>query len=626
MKKFLAGLLSVCMAFTAIGCGGVGDRQVDNQDGIQAGTWNKPGDNKTTIKVAAMGAGLGRQWLINAAEEFARLNQETSFAPNKKGVYLELNQPDTGIAVLFTGMDKNNEDIVFTEQGYTVANGIAAGKYYPLTDVVTDETREGGTLESAMFDKYKEVFKKGDDYYAIPHAEYYGGLSYNHDVFLEHNALLADSTCNEDFVIPYEGRYNEGKPVYFVDSTSIGETGCVLSKGPDGKPNTEDDGMPCSIEEFLILLDYFTEEAKIAPIVLSGKYRNMLNYFICGMWASLAGQAQMESYYSLNGKIEVVTGFTNENLVDSINYVKKPITEWVDMTAKDAYLGNSMVAKYYALALAEIIQQEGYYLTKGVTGNTSHTDAQGILLNSSDSFVRSATGTPQTAMLMDATYWINETTFNGNYKTYNMYTLNEDKQPDVRSMALPTSVTTAEAEQKITDGKNAPSALMDINYGCCVANAKIKGNAEKEAAVKAFLKFFYSEEQLKNYTRSSHQFIALSYDFTEEELKELNPFYQRLWKLRDNENGSNIVYPSPRVGTDAQTMSTYKNAIATIYTALQTANLEPQDPSYTKSAYYVYDLNSNVKVGDIYLYGSQYVFNSLALTQQDWHSIYNVEM
>ena len=73
------------------------------------------------------------------------------------------------------------------------------------------------------------------------------------------------------------------------------------SAGSDGQMGTEDDGMPRSLEEMLVLMAYIRDETDYAPITLAGMYTNYGNYLMEGLWTALAGYDQMRNYYNCNG-------------------------------------------------------------------------------------------------------------------------------------------------------------------------------------------------------------------------------------------------------------------------------------------------------------------------------------
>ncbi len=616
-KKIIASLLAAMMVVPTVAMVGCKDDSGTGTGGGK-GTYNKPGKNKTTITAVTMAAGVGGAWLTELAEGFAKEYADYEFADGKKGVYVDCSLLDKGIRDIFNNVETGSNNIVFATMGTQFTQKAANGNFLDITDIVT-ENREGGSIESKLFEKTAYSYKYDNKYYGLPFAEYYGGLSYNRDVFVEYNALFADETCQADYTVPYTCAKYGDIEVTFANSDYIGQAGCVLSAGPDGVKGNEDDGMPSSLEEFIVLLEYFkTGEAGIQPILLAGITQvSYANYLLGGLWSSLAGQKQMENYYSLSGQVEVVTGYTDEPLFPGVDYIKKPTTEWITLTPETGYLANDMVAKYYAYALCEILQQGDYYygVSQGNTSNTSHTEGQSILINSSSALARSSTGFPQTAMIIDGSYWINETHEAFNFDHYYLFA-DTDVRPDIRWMPLPTSLTSAERET--ADFTAHASTLMDISHGVTVIDARIQSNPEIMEACKKFVSYVYREENLKKYTISSRQFMGLNYEFSDEELNQLDPFYQSLWKLRDNKQASNIVYALPKSDTSEEAFSVFRRAIHTISIDLQ-SEMFKDSILRQQSCYFVLNRPDNVlEDNGLYKYGSKYLFENTKLDAATW--------
>lgn len=582
----------------------------------------------TKLEIACMNAGLGSEWLKKAAKDFEEAYATKSYAEGKTGVVVDIADPTTGISAYFDSIGSYPQQIVFTEAGYKFRANMLSGYYADITDVVTDETVEGGSIESRIYSSYVDNFKGSDGkFYGIPHAEFYGGIAYNREVFVSENALIADDTCDTTHIARdySSSKYGLDK-VRFVKGNNIGQEGCVLSAGPDGIKGNEDDGLPTSLEQFIMLCDYLKTYKKISPIALSGQYSNMVNYLICGLWASIAGEEQMRSYYGLSGQIDVVERdsngnllFSNEPLIAGINYVKKPIVKTVEITPETGYLGNDMAAKYYAIAIAEILQKEGFYSLEALKGTVSHHGAQQFLIFSNNELAVKKGSTEKVAMLIDGSYFINETISAGNFNDYKRHS-GATEEPDVRWMALPTSCTNA--ERKVEGYKAHASTLMDINLGVAVVNAKYENNKEKMDVAKDFLKFFYSNSQLKQYTKIARQFIPMSYSFDDTELKELHPFYQSLWKLRDNKSGSNVVYVSVKKDSEANTTKVFDSVVSILFTALQSKNLAPNSPS-SNSPYAIWARTDNKPTTDgSYKYGSKHIFADLGYDAVKWQGFF----
>ncbi len=563
-------------------------------------------------------------WIDQAAERYAYLMQEKSYANGKKGVYINIDK-QMGVTTLVAQAATSTKHIFFAERKGTVNVWGTGGVIMNIDEVVKDSSRVGGTLESKIFDSAKAgmvgTIDGEEHYYGLPHYEFHAGASYNREIFNEYGAYFADmEKCNPEYVYTYDSRFGESN---FIVPDYLDEDDCVKAPGPDGIYDTEDDGLPVSFEDYVALCEYFKVGCEIAPIVLSGKYVDYLNYFIIGLWSSLAGQQQMLDYYDFNGKIEVVTGYTNEPIMEGIDYIKKPTTEWVDVTPYNGYYGSNMVAKYYALAMAEIISKEGYYAETELGINTSHLEAQKTLIYGGKAI---RADNSKAAMLMEASYWYNESEESLCFKDYVTLT-GDTHEVDLRQMALPTAYTTAQWEARLTQAEydelseadklgkevHRESALIDIGQAYCAVNNNIKDNPEIRPAVIDFIKFLYSETELRYFTMTTGMPRAISYDLSETQQDYMGNFYKRLWNLRDWESGSNMVYVSPGVNPDPVTNAVFTNARMTI-------TLELSSPPLTVDNEHPYGSLKDTKINTdgTFQTGTRYCFESTRISEHSW--------
>ncbi len=585
MKKFIALLLAMCCVFTCVACGDdpapaphehnyseswskdanshwhactCGDKQdsaahsfvaqgevevcsvcgyekgstaVDpapDTPGEPIGTWNKPGSNKTQINFLSFNGGIGSVWLEKAAEEFAKAKANTSYATGKKGVYINISKT---LGVNLDTFSSSGQHIAITERFYTPQSLSATGQLYDLTELVQDDSREGGALEDVIYESAKGGLMSDGKYYGLPHYESYGGLSYNRDRFNELGLFFTEDGE------AYESDFSNNT-YYFGDETY------ELTAGPDGDINTEEDnGLPATMEQLIVLMDYISSVKNVAPMTLSGLYKNYSTYFTAGLWAALAGTEQMQVYYNgdsnLNGKevkIEVVKRegsggieYTNDNLFEGVSYIQKPKTEWITLDGTNGYRANDMVAKYYAYAMFQIMQREKWFSTAVTKPNLNHFSAQEQLLCGADA-------TYEAPMLIEASYWYNEAEEAGTFTKVKKVTGKNQDEIDVRIMSLPSSVYDKDAVAR-------PTSYIDISQCYLYVNKKIADTVEMETAVKEFVAFLYTEPQLQAFTVETGMPRAIEYDLTEAQKEAMGNFYRRMWETRKTD-GSNVIYCS----------------------------------------------------------------------------------
>ncbi len=543
-KRILATALSTLMLVASMGgmtaCGG-GSSGNGPSGGNNKYVYNVPGDNKLTIKVKNFGGGPGNLWLEEAAERFAQLKQNEKYG-DKTGVYITYESTynqNTG------SMESDSTSIFFDERASDPTVLVQNGLLLNLDSIVKDETREGGSLESKIFESAKGGIMGNDgSYYALPHYEYYTGLSYNRTTFEDLCAYFAAE--DEDNVYPYSCKYGT--------ANFVGDMTAEKSVGPDGESGTDDDGLPRSLDEFIILCDYIKEESdrEVAPLTVSGKYYKYVEYIVTGFWSALAGTEQMRNYYNCTGEIEVVERdsngelqFTNENLFEGISYIKKPKTKTVTMAAdgSDGWMGNDMAAKYYAMAIYDVIVREGFFSATAKSGNDHWTTQM-------DLFMDGKMNTNNSAMLVEGSYWYNEANENGGLSYYETFVGKDRSELDVQWMSLPTSATVEEAEGK------AP-CFLDCGQSYAMINGNVESNPALKQACLDFIKFCYTEAELKAFTAKTGLARAINYELDATQKQSMGKFSSGLWAVRDNEAGSNVVALS---GTTA-TFKKARNAI-----------------------------------------------------------------
>lgn len=514
MKKPLALFLSCLSVFSMAACDG-------GSGGGGGGNIFEPHPDALEIVIVSMSGGVGSEWLYEmelAAEEWS----STKMYGTHPGFNLSITEKQglSGEGAL-SGSGYN---IIFGERA-DVQTFIKRGLLLEITDLVTKQDESGRSIESAIYEDTKARFQDAEGkYYGLPHYEFYAGLSYDVSAFEKYGAFIAAPNQVEQWVVPYSCNYGS---LEFTDETGLNSV--QRSCGPDGVFNTPDDGLPSSLQEMLILCQYLKEN-NVAPIVLSGQYTNMAAYLINGLWPALAGYEQMKTLYTFNGQIEAIKldangnyVFTNELLFEGVPGIYKPETEMVDITYENGNRTTDMAAKYYAYAFLEAIKNEGFLDDKSLVGTTSHTGAQRNLI-----FGSMAQGEKDRGMLIDGSYWWNESILQGNFEDYAIYV---PEERNIRFMSLPTSVNTT-----TTEGNGEPATLLDVGQGMCYVNSNIANKPELVQACKDFLEYAYSDQSLRDFTRITGIVRPMHYTLDSSERAELNGYEQALYEMRENSN------------------------------------------------------------------------------------------
>lgn len=497
MRKPIALLLSLVSTCSLFACGG--DK-----------------GNKLTLEVVGMDGGIGNQWLFDLEEEFEEKFAQTQYG-DRVGVDLEISQKQ-GLAKI--DIQADGYAVYFAERADIQQFG-AAGAVLDITDIVMEEDENGRTIDSLMTDATKARFKDAEGkYWGLPHYTFYSGLSYDVDTFNRYFAYFADSDNNSQVVSEYESKYGT--------ATFIANVAAKKSCGPDGEFGTYDDGLPSSLQELIILCSYLKENG-VAPLVLSGQWKNMCNYLTAGLWPALAGAEAISTIYTFDGTIEAIkldaNGdyiFTNELLFEGVEGIYKPETEIVEITEANGHRTTDMVEEYWATAFIEAAKQEGFFCSSSLVSTTTHTGAQSNLIYGSK-----ASGQSDKGMLIDGSYWWNESKLANTFEEYAMST-NDSPDRNIRFMSLPTSLNTT-----TTEGNGEPVTLLDVGHGNTYVNNNIKNKPEVIAAVRDFLQFVYSDAKLRAFTASTGITRPLDYTLTDEDMSNLDGYQVALLEMNE---------------------------------------------------------------------------------------------
>ncbi len=556
MKKLIALILAICCALPLVACGGTGAGEGSGLGGYEA-TYNTPGENKTQINFTVYGGGMYGTWADKLCDDFAKEHQTTKFGGGtKEGVYVKVTAE---FPTVYQNLNASGQHVItYSDNNITASDLKNTEPLYNLDAVVKDTTREGGSLESNLFETIKPSIMNGGSYYGLPYLESVGGFMYNRGLFNEVGALLG--TSGEPFKSDYSNN------TYYMTN----EDG-DLAKGPDGKAGTEDDGLPASLEEMLVVMQWLrdeTEKSKLYPVILANACEAYSNSIGRAMWASLAGYEQMRNFYNSQGEVEVIKRDHNgdivyktpaEPLFPGIEYINKPETEVITLNDDNGYKGADMAARFYAFAFMEIMMKEGFlYYDK----QASHTDAQFSVMAGS-----SVQGYKDAAMLVDYSYAYNELLNSGNTLLLPAGKTADDY--DIRYLASPTSFYTEENQQE----KDVAVELTTTYF--LVVNNSITKSADLEAATVEFVKFLYRQESLQYITKNSGFALPLEYGLDSMDKSGMNSYAKSMLGVR-KANGSNLLtrggtsegYQNNKANlTSAQYMSstTYKN----IYTGVK---------------------------------------------------------
>ena len=252
LKKIITTLLAATMCFSVAACSpAVPDGGEEENVDI----------TRTQLYVYNFNGGFGTEWLKAAKTRFEAKHAEDVLEEGKKGVQIiiKANKDSNNGDTFWNNIPKAREEVYFVE-GADYYKLVGNGTMLDITEAVTNPLSEYGETESVKDKMSAEQqayygVKNGESatYYAVPHYAGYWGIIYNKDLFDRQGYYFADD----------QSLFEAGNQLAlrFVQS-SLDNT--RKSAGPDGKYDTDDDGLPTTYEEFFLLCDYIKEKKDVA--------------------------------------------------------------------------------------------------------------------------------------------------------------------------------------------------------------------------------------------------------------------------------------------------------------------------------------------------------------------------
>ncbi len=495
--KLVSLILALTAAFTMTACGGGGD------DSKTPGESKNPTEStgasesinaeKLQLYVVNYNGGYGSSWLNEVKEEYEALHKDTKYG-DKTGIQIvvKTDRPSMEASVI-----KSGESEIYFVEHVPYIPFVSDDVMADITDVVTGvNPYDGKTLESKLSAQQKNAWKTADSaYYALPHYSGTYGIIYDIDLFESKNLYFR---AKEN--VPANAALKD----YF-----IAKKGDKKSDGPDGKPDTYDDGLPATYEEFFLLCDRMLD-FNLIPVDWSGQYKDQhVTSFLSSLAADYEGLGQALLNLSFDGEATGLGKIVNGQFVKDAT-----------ATAIDGSKGYELFRQegvYQSLKfLAQLFGNDKYYnKAYAFSASDSQLDAQ-------DRYLTSADDGKRIAMLIDGDWWSMEAD--------ETIRANEYDDRKFGWMPLPKADETKVKEQNKNIIYDRHSAMTFIKSTIAT---------EKLAAAKDFLQFVNSDKMLVKFTQETNAFKGFNYTLTDDELETLSAFGQSLYKVRQN---SDVIY------------------------------------------------------------------------------------
>ena len=499
MKKVVALFLATVSALCLFSCGKRGSN-IRNEGQSEPESVDV---TKTQLNVGFYYAGLGKDWIQEAKTLFEERYKDVSFETNKMGVQVVLNLDKSGLNgsnVLTTISAK--EDHVFFVENSDLNAFVSDSLVADITDVVKSKASadETVTIEQKLDDNSKAYYDMGGKYYGLPYYEDFMSINYNIDLFKAKNYYFAKGKTAENFDFD-----NDDLSGLFIQNPTAEK-----STGPDGKPNTSDDGLPATYADFRALLMWISANGD-TPMMWCGSYLTYLIDFMNGVWADYEGPESFNLNYTMDG---VASNLINVDKNGNVSYLD-PVT----IAGNTGYMLQKQEGKYRALEFAKMcVEDSSYYYQDSFSSGLTHIDAQ-------RRFVKGGTGNYQNvAMLIDGNWWEVEATEQF------------DQDPNASNSKLKRNFGSMPVPKASPDKIGEKRTLYSVNKSMCFINANTSSTMMPVA--KEFLKFCQSDEVISIFCRSTNMMRPLNYTLSDETLSQMSTYGKQMYAIHNDKNVS----------------------------------------------------------------------------------------
>ncbi len=495
MKKTAIRLLALVLALIMT-CGIFAGCDARRNDGGS----NDPADSsKTQIYVGYYYAGMGKEWIQQAAAAFEAKYADTSFEEGKKGIQVHLDLDKVGMdgGTLVETIASKRDQIFFIENA-NMYSFVDRNLLMDITDWVKSAADgETVTIEEKLTPNSKEYFDVDGRYYAMPYYEATMGLNYNIDLFDKMNYYFAEGQCADNF------DFENGD----LNTLFISDPGQPKSKGPDNVAGTPDDGLPATYADFRALLMRVSSYGD-TPMIWCGSFLTYLIDFLNSVWADFEGYDQMMLNWTMNG--------TATSLVDvAADGTITPIDDTVITNGDNGYMLQKQEGKYHALEFAKIlVESSNNYYSDSFSSSLTHIDAQ-------RRFVKGGQGNYEDiAILIDGSWWEVEATAQFDADPTSA---NSKLNRNFGLMPMP------KANQAAVEAADNSRTVLTLNNSMVLVNANTA--EELLPAVETFFKYIHSDEAMNIFCQYTNMMRPFNYTLTEETLSNMSTYGKEMYRI-----------------------------------------------------------------------------------------------
>lgn len=516
--------MGVCFGFT--GCRRGGEEKYDL--------------TKTNINVQVFNGGFGYDWLEKIEKEFEEKYSDYVNG-DLVGVDIHINPTSETGTNVYDRYAVADNDVYFTEQVSNYYDFVKAGYVLDITEEVTENIAgQNHSIESVLQEdlrNYYGVDRNGEKhYYGLPYSNAFINFIYDSELFYnkglyftrEYDSVAAGTPIGEYMIkkITEPGENGEFSALVTESGQSYYKTtrGDYLSKGPDGKYGTYDDGMPKTYDEFFALCRYMSEEENVTPFLWMGKGggAEYVTWAMNQIVADYEGYDQMFLTYSYNGAAKTLVSANGNGTVSGL----PEVTLTPNNSNGKALEVHKSAGRYYALDfLGKMLANDDAYCMEDCF-NTIRDQ-----FYTQETFMLSKRNPEKAAFMVDGIWWEHEArdTYADLANSYGDAYKKENRK--FKMFTMP---------KQNPDKIGEPATFIDTGYQVAFIRSSIEEN--KKEICKKFLQFCFTDAANKEYTVTTGAPRPYDYTLSDTEYGSLSSFAKSVWDAVKSDKKS-VVYP-----------------------------------------------------------------------------------
>ena len=505
---FFTTVMGVLIGVSAVGCAGGG------------GSGQNVDENKIQLNVAYYNRGFGGEYVRELGARFEEVYKDVKIG-DKTGVQVMYYPTVDDSKFKDAGLFKGSTDFdVALAENVLIRTLIQGDALLDVTDVLTEtSTYDGKKIVDKMSTQQQAAVSKDGKMYAVPHYASSYGIVYNISLFDANNWYFKDGYTlpanykPDDAICDYVQYQATDVNGMFISSSSDTKTA-----GPDGVKGTQDDGLPCTYDEFFWLCKKIAQKAGCTPVSWAGKYYSA--YLQDALKSLLADALGKEEYLNIFDPV----GKTPQNLIEVDENGDVISIAGTVLTEENCADIRKQKGLYDAIRFFNVLINGSYHNADAFSTSHEHTTNQYEFI---DSYAAEG-GYAGIAMIVDGAWWEREAINSNAFSEVEGTWSSEYARENIKFGWLPLPKANKTAYET---SKQSYSADSLSSY---IIARKIDQSDAKYELVKDFIRFACSDESLQQFTVVTSALKGLDYEIDDAHMSQLSSFAKNYYNAMKN--------------------------------------------------------------------------------------------